>query len=95
MSTEDSNLPKDLCGDCQKMVPKIFKAYHNASYTKPDEKAGTERKLVKRRRKYSDETGRLWHGKSCPDCIASKRTDHNLSKSEAKKEELKKILGES
>ena len=94
MSNDEINLPKSKCDSCKQMLVKEFKFYHKASYKKVDEKSGTERKLEKRRKKYVDDTGRLWHGKVCPDCSMNKRLARNTAKSEAVKEELKKILEE-
>jgi hypothetical protein len=94
MSNDEVNLPKDICSECTKPKVKVFKMFHSASYKKTDEKSGNERALKKRRRKYSDETGRLWHGKICPDCSMIKRSQKNSDRTESQKEELKKLLDE-
>lgn len=85
MSQEDNNLEqKDRCSDCEQMVTKRFVKFHMAG-------SATE---FKKRRKYSDETGRLWHGKKCPSCAVKWRKEIAEKQAELKKQELKKLLGE-
>lgn len=88
MSENQINLePKDECADCKKLVTKRFVKFHKAAAA-PD---STE---TKKRRKYSDESGRLWHGKKCPDCAVVWRKAKAIEKSNQEKEALKKLLGE-
>ena len=49
---------------------------------------------TKKRRKYTDETGRLWHGTRCPDCAAEWRKDRANALESKKQETLKKLLEE-
>lgn len=85
MSQDTTNLdPVDLCVDCQKRVIKKFVKYHSSN-------TPTE---TKKRRKYCDETGRLWHGKRCPSCAVNWRRDCAEKKSKEKQEALKSELGE-
>lgn len=85
MSQEDNNLEqKDLCADCNKLVTKRFVKFHSSN-------TPTE---TKKRRKYCDESGRLWHGKKCPECAVKWRKEAAQKKIEDKKEFLKKQLGE-
>lgn len=85
MSNENSTPEqKDKCAHCDKLVTKRFVKFHEA---------GSEGEK-KKRRKYSDETGRLWHGKRCPDCAVQWRKDVAAEKAQAKKDQLKEMLGE-
>ena len=49
---------------------------------------------TKKRRKYTDETGRLWHGTKCPDCAAEWRKGRINAVESAKQQELKRLLEE-
>ena len=86
MSSVDPNLinPTDICSVCQKLVAKIFTKFH---------KAGTASES-KKRRKYVDETGRLWHGTKCPECSVKWRKDRAQKQAALKQAELKKKLEE-
>lgn len=77
--------PNGICSKCEKAIAKIFKLFHKAP-------AGGD--TTKKRRKYTDETGRLWHGTLCPDCAAEWRKDLSKKHAESKKLELKKQIGE-
>lgn len=82
---DSSNLsnPSEKCTACQKQVAKIFQKFH---------KSTSSGDTTKKRRKFSDETGRLWHGTKCPDCAAAWRRDR-VNKAESEKQEaLKKQL---
>lgn len=87
MASDPLNLdnPKDICGTCQKSVPKIFIKFHRAT---------SNGDTTKKRRKYTDETGRLWHGTRCPDCSANWRKDRATQAESKKQEVLKKQLEE-
>lgn len=84
MSDENNLEQKDKCADCGELKTKKFVKFHMAGSV-------TERK---KRRKYCDESGRLWHGKKCPECAVKWRKDIASKKIERKKEEIKKLLGE-
>jgi hypothetical protein len=87
--TQDNNSiePKDKCVDCEQMVTKRFVKFHKAA-------SAPESTESKKRRKYCDETGRLWHGKRCPSCAVAWRKSKAEEKVAAEKEALKKLLGE-
>jgi len=87
MSSEDPNnltSPREKCSDCQEMVTCLFLKFHKAGVVQG----------VKRRRKYTDESGRLWHGTRCPSCAVKMRKAQTDSKAQSKKDELKKQLEE-
>lgn len=85
MSSDPINLenPTDECTVCKKQVVKRFAKIH---------KATSNGDTSKRRRKFADETGRLWHGTKCPTCAANWRKDRAQKVSEEKQAELKKQL---
>ena len=85
--SEPSNLdnPVETCQSCNRVVIKRFSKFHS-SPSKGD--------TTKKRRKYTDETGRLWHGTRCPDCAASWRKDRAGQAESKKQEALKKLLAE-
>lgn len=78
-------LPKSTCGDCKQEVVKQFTKFHQS----PDGHDTT-----KKRRKFSDDTGRLWHGTRCPDCAAKWRKDRATRCAEELNAALKAELGE-
>ncbi len=81
---DSNNLhPTEECSDCKVHVCRVFKLFH---------KSPAKGDTTKRRRKYTDETGRLWHGTKCPDCAAKWRKDKAESQAAKKQEELKKLI---
>jgi hypothetical protein len=87
MSSEPSNLDNPLkkCSACNSDKVCKFAKFHS-SPSKGD--------TTKKRRKYTDETGRLWHGTRCPDCAADWRKDRAGQAESKKQEALKKLLAE-
>lgn len=87
MCSDPSNLdnPTEKCGTCEKLTVKRFHKFHQ-SPSKGD--------TTKKRRKYTDETGRLWHGTKCPDCAANWRKDKTSKAETAKQQALKLLLEE-
>ncbi len=75
----------DKCSTCEKQVVKTFYKFH---------KSAANGDTTKRRRKYTDETGRLWHGTKCPDCAAQWRKDRAQSAADEIKNQLKAKLEE-
>ncbi len=86
MSTDNPiSQPTDKCSACEKDIVKVFTKMHKASA------AGD---TSKRRRKFMDETGRLWHGTRCPDCAAKWRKDRAAAMADELKAALKAKLDE-
>lgn len=87
MSSDPSNLdnPTEKCQSCDRLTIKRFHKFHS-SPAKGD--------TTKKRRKYTDETGRLWHGTRCPDCAAEWRKGRINAAETAKQQELKRQLEE-
>ncbi len=83
MSNDIIDNPLRVCSVCQKAVISCFKLFH---------KATANGDTTKKRRKYTDETGRLWHGTKCPDCAAKWRKDRAALSEAAKQADLKKQI---
>lgn len=77
--------PTCECSSCKQQVVKQFKLFH---------KSTANGDTTKKRRKYTDETGRLWHGTRCPTCAAKWRKERLTNMESAKQAELKKQLEE-
>lgn len=75
--------PTDKCSACEKQVVKKFLKFHRAT---------ANGDTTKKRRKYTDETGRLWHGTKCPDCAAKWRKDRASQVESQKQADLKKQI---
>ncbi len=84
-NSDHTQHPIDKCSSCQKDIVKIFKLFH---------KATCNGDTTKKRRKYVDETGRLWHGTRCPDCTAQWRKDRIQKARDEVDNKLKQELGE-
>ena len=77
------NKPTKECSDCKLHVVREFAKYHVA-FANPGSS--------KKRRKFADETGRLWHGTRCPACATKWRKDlADKAAAETKAELLKKL----
>jgi hypothetical protein len=85
MSELNKQYPTEVCKYCNKERAKIFKTYHKASANGDS---------VKRRKKYEDESGHLWHGERCPECATDYRRELAQKKVQNIKDELKKKLEE-
>lgn len=75
--------PLEKCSACQLDKVRRFQKFH---------KSAANGDTTKKRRKYADETGRLWHGTKCPDCAAKWRKDRAAQTETEKQEALKKAL---
>ncbi len=75
--------PSKQCSACSKQVVHKFHRFH---------KSAANGDTTKKRRKYMDETGRLWHGTKCPECAAKWRKDRAAQTEADKQEALKKEL---
>lgn len=65
MSDLNNTLPTVICKNCGEAKVKTFDNVYHRSPTKGDS--------TKRRRKYKDEKGQLWHGTKCPQCASTWR----------------------
>ena len=85
MTSDPINLqyPTDECTACKQQIVKVFSKIH---------KATSNGDTSKRRRKFADETGRLWHGTKCPTCAANWRRDRALKSIEETQTKLKQEL---
>lgn len=77
--------PKEKCLSCDKEVVKLFSKFH---------KSPLNGDTTKKRRKFTDETGRLWHGTKCPDCATKWRKERSELHISALNAELKLKLEE-
>lgn len=86
-NSNPSNLdnPTDKCSSCEQQIVKKFKLFH---------KATSNGDTTKKRRKYTDETGRLWHGTKCPSCAANWRKERAQKEIELTQQALKLQLEE-
>lgn len=87
MSQDSNSIPASTeeCSVCKLLVTRIFKLFH---------KSAANGDTTKKRRKYTDETGRLWHGTKCPSCAAKWRKDRATHNAQLEQEQLKKQLNE-
>lgn len=81
MSNE--NEAKVTCKSCNQDRVKKFLKYH---------KAPTADNSTKRRKKFVDESGRMWHGTKCPECASQWRINKHTKKEMGLKTELLEAL---
>lgn len=70
-----------ICKYCTFNKERIFKKYHRSPSTN---------NITKTRKKYHDNSGRLWHGAKCPDCASDVRNRlHNKGYAKAYRDKTK------
>lgn len=84
MSDSNNTLPTVICKNCGEPKVRVFDNIYHKSPTKGDS--------TKRRRKYKDEKGQLWHGTKCPKCASEWRSSRYGKAAQALKLELENKL---